>query len=165
MHTASAGLGSDRGATYPVIQGSQVPRLPQKLPEHHLLGCKIPSAVTGKLLESGARTPPDNVMEMVSRKQSESNDRGPVYDSRDGNSSVQCMASCWVRFHSVTTEPFSVESLAPTSLSLICFQGRAISVEIRQEAAGHHLQFPISDSPPQKGIQAFPQVLRKQKET
>lgn len=121
-------VGSDRGASNPVIQGSQVPRLPQKLPEQHLLGCPIPSTVAGKLQEPGARTSPDSIMEMVSRKQSKPNDRGPVSDSRDGNSSVHCVASCWVKVHSVTTEPSTVESPAPTSLPLTCFQGRAVSV-------------------------------------
>lgn len=79
---ASVDLGSDRGASNPVIQGSQVPRRPQRIPEQHLLGCTIPSTVAGKLQEPGARTSPESIMEMVSRKQSKPSDREPVSDSR-----------------------------------------------------------------------------------
>lgn len=70
-----------------------MPARPQSPAEQQLLGFKIPSVISGKLQESGTGKPPDDIMEMVSKKQSETNDRGPVSDSRDGHSSIHHVAS------------------------------------------------------------------------
>lgn len=89
MYAAYAGPGLDSGANNSVIQGIPGAKTATETSRATpaWLCCNY-----GETARIRARTPPDDIMEMVSKKQSEPNDRGLVSDSRDCHSSVCCAA-------------------------------------------------------------------------